>query len=279
MRHLNYHTLASHIQLPWMRPAAVYYLGAYQGARDAADAGGATSGCPTILFQPHRESNLTISWAYGGPAVSRAQMHGCLQKTIVSLGGTFGGVVVHKEWAEYFPHVGEHSGARSVCSHPCGLATPSAMEAYMRPHARPSGEADLRTNYHRSLDALQGKRRTTYVGEIFNLPLVSECVDWSRHLIRRKFRDVNAESLGTIATGKTTFSATQLMRRRMAEQGGKRTGATAGGARGRAAGATERGRSGQRAAGVHSVDSAGGAGRRFSAPELIRQLRRSRRSS
>jgi hypothetical protein len=143
------------------------------------------------------------------------------------------------------------------------------------PH--PAGEADLRANYHRSLDALQGQRRTTYVGEIFNLPLVSECVDWSRHLIRRKFRDVTADSLGTSATGKTSYSATQLMRRRVAEQGQKRTGVTAGGVHSRAPGATERGQSGQSAAGV--AFSPTGGGRRFSAPELIRQLRRSRRSS
>ena len=25
------------------------------------------------------------------------------------------------------------------------------------------------------------------VGEVFNLPLVSECVDWARYLIRRQF--------------------------------------------------------------------------------------------
>lgn len=192
VRHLNYHTIASHIQLSWMKPGSVYYLGAYQGARDAADAGSATAGCPTILFQPHRNSNLTISWAYGGQSVPNAVMEGCLRKTIVSLGGSFGGVVLHQEWADYFPHV---------------------------------GEADLRANFHRSLDALQGKRRTTYVGEIFNLPLVSECIDWSRHLIRRQFRDVKPRSTGANAAAsatKQTYSATELMRKQMAAYAGTR---------------------------------------------------------
>jgi hypothetical protein len=133
VRHLNYHTLASHIQLPWLSSAAVYYLGANQGSRDAPDAGGATSGCPTILFRPHRESNLTISWAYGGPAVPRAQMHGCLRDTIVSLGGTFGGVVLHQEWAEYFPHVGECSGsAECATTVPSRQYTFSHVRAFIR---------------------------------------------------------------------------------------------------------------------------------------------------
>ena len=59
-----------------------------------------------------------------------------------------------KEWADYFPHV---------------------------------DEAQLRGNYHKKLDALQGKRRTVMVGEVFNLPLVSECVDWARYVVRREF--------------------------------------------------------------------------------------------
>eukprot|EP00967_Tisochrysis_lutea_P072291 scaffold96276_cov28-Tisochrysis_lutea.AAC.3 len=204
-----------------MKPGSVYYLGAYQGARDAADAGSATAGCPTILFQPHRNSNLTISWAYGGQSVPNAVMEGCLRKTIVSLGGSFGGVVLHQEWADYFPHV----GAR------CAVASDDRAErlAMLRPLTPlpcwATGEADLRANFHRSLDALQGKRRTTYVGEIFNLPLVSECIDWSRHLIRRQFRDVKPRSTGANAAAsatKQTYSATELMRKQMAAYAGTR---------------------------------------------------------
>ena len=65
-------------------------------------------------------------------------------------------IAIHflKEWADYFPHV---------------------------------DEAQLRGNYHKKLDALQGKRRTVMVGEVFNLPLVSECVDWARYVVRREF--------------------------------------------------------------------------------------------
>ena len=29
--------------------------------------------------------------------------------------------------------------------------------------------------------------RTVMVGEVFNLPLVSECVDWARYVVRREF--------------------------------------------------------------------------------------------
>ena len=50
--------------------------------------------------------------------------------------------------------------------------------------------AELRANFHRRLDALQGRRRTFMVGELFNLPLVSECVDWARYVVRRHFTPV-----------------------------------------------------------------------------------------
>ena len=70
------------------------------------------------------------------------------------MGGTFGGVLFTKAWLDYFPHV-------------------------------PAEE--LRANFHQRLDALQGRRRTFMVGEVFNLPLVSECVDWARYLVRRHF--------------------------------------------------------------------------------------------
>jgi hypothetical protein len=59
-----------------------------------------------------------------------------------------------KEWPDYFPHV--------------------AAE-------------ELRANWHQAVDSLQGRRHTYMVGEVFNLPLVSECVDFSRYLIRREF--------------------------------------------------------------------------------------------
>ena len=77
------------------------------------------------------------------------------------MGGRFGGVRFIKAWPDYFPHV-----------------PPEA----------------LRTNFHKQLDALQGKRRTYMVGEVFNLPLVSECVDFARYLIRRSFRSASGES-------------------------------------------------------------------------------------
>ena len=73
---------------------------------------------------------------------------------MLRMGGKFGGVNFIKPWADYFPHV---------------------------------DEAQLRANYHKKLDALQGKRRTVMVGEVFNLPLVSECVDWARYVVRREF--------------------------------------------------------------------------------------------
>ena len=153
IRHQPYYTVASFMRLPWLATNSVYYLGDHQ-AGAAADAGRATAGCPTILLKPQRRSNLTVSWAYGGDGIGPAQMEACLRSTVERLGGTFGGVLFVRPWRDYFPHV--------------------------------SGD-DLRANYHRRLDALQGRRRTYMVGELFNLPLVSECVDWARYLIRRHF--------------------------------------------------------------------------------------------
>ena len=46
----------------------------------------------------------------------------------------------------------------------------------------------------------QRGRRTYMVGELFNLPLVSECVDWARYLIRRHFAPgASASSAGPTA--------------------------------------------------------------------------------
>ena len=105
-------------------------------------------------MKPNKRSNLTMSWAYGGAGVGAPQIEACLRETVVRMGGTFGGIHFLKEWADYFPHV---------------------------------DDAQLRGNYHKKLDALQGKRRTVMVGEVFNLPLVSECVDWARYVVRREF--------------------------------------------------------------------------------------------
>ena len=77
------------------------------------------------------------------------------------MGGAFGGIHFLKEWADYFP--------------------------------RRRGAAP---RYHKKLDALQGKRRTVMVGEVFNLPLVSGRVDWARYVVRREFPRV-AEGPGS----------------------------------------------------------------------------------
>ena len=153
VRHLPYYTVASFISLPWLASNAVYYMGDHQSRRSAS-AALATAGCPTILLKPNRRSNLTISWAYGGAGVGPPQMEACLRREVLRMGGTFGGVLFTKAWLDYFPHV-------------------------------PAEE--LRANFHQRLDALQGRRRTFMVGEVFNLPLVSECVDWARYLVRRHF--------------------------------------------------------------------------------------------
>lgn len=157
VRHLPYYTVTSHMTLPWLASGSVYYLAEHQAplpGQPASDAGAATAGCPTILLKPHADSNLTISWAYGGEGVGAPQMEACLARTVARHGGRFGGVHFVKPWHDYFPHV---------------------------------PAAELAANYHQKLDALQGKRRTLMVGEIFNLPLVSECVDFARYLMRRHF--------------------------------------------------------------------------------------------
>jgi hypothetical protein len=115
--------------------------------------------------------------------------------------------VLAKEWADYFPHVGVE---------------------------------DLRANVHRRLDALQGTQRTTFVGELFNLPLVSECIDWARYLIRRQFRDVNAETAAR-APARTAYSAPELMWRELAKRGRDAVGGVARGAAGGGGGGGGRG--------------------------------------
>ena len=84
-------------------------------------------------------------------------MVGCLRRTVAALGGAFGGVHTLKHWPRYFPHV---------------------------------DGASLGRGFHRQLDGLQGRRRTHYVGEVFNLPTVSECIDFARYVIRRHFAPV-----------------------------------------------------------------------------------------
>lgn len=155
--HQPYYTITSFISLPWLATGSVYYLGDNQAptsGADAADAGRATAGCPTILLKANKGTNLTISWAYGGAGIGPPQMEACLRRTVERMGGRFNGVQFIKPWHDYFPHVTRE---------------------------------DLQANYHKRLDALQGLKRTHLVGEIFNLPLVSECVDFARYLIRREF--------------------------------------------------------------------------------------------
>ena len=83
-------------------------------------------------------------------------------------GGRFGGVRFIKPWHDYFPHV---------------------------------DSSELRLNFHQRLDALQGRKRTYMVGEVFNLPLVSECVDWARYLVRRHFKPAGGAGGGKAADG------------------------------------------------------------------------------
>lgn len=178
IRHMPYYTVASFISLPWLATGSVYYMGDHQGPSgagatgrgmygDARDAGRATAGCPTILLKANRGSNLTISWAYGGEAVGPTQIEACLRREVVKRGGRFDGVLFIKQWPDYFPHF---------------------------------GAADLRSNILQRLDRRQGRKRTFMVGEVFNLPLVSECVDWARYLIRRHFG-------GTLPGGRQTGAA------------------------------------------------------------------------
>ena len=70
------------------------------------------------------------------------------------MGGRFGGIQFIKAWHDYFPHFDAKA---------------------------------LQQNFHQKLNELQGRKHTYMVGEIFNLPLVSECVDFARYLIRREF--------------------------------------------------------------------------------------------
>lgn len=96
-------------------------------------------------------------------------MEACLRRTVLQMGGRFGGIVFVKPWLDYFPHV---------------------------------TAAELRANFHKKLDARQGQRRMLMVGEVFNLPLVSECVDWARYLIRRHFGDSGKAAMRAASAAK-----------------------------------------------------------------------------
>ena len=106
---------------------------------------------------------------------------------MLRLGGKFGGVSFVKPWHDYFPHF---------------------------------GAADLRANLHQQLDALQGQRRTLMVGEVFNLPLVSECVDFARYIIRRHM-NVEAPGRSTIP-GASDWPSRSVARRLLRTIGRRR---------------------------------------------------------
>ena len=163
IRHLPYYTVAANIDLRWLRTHSVYYLGGYQSG-PGADAAAATAGCPTILLRPHR-TNLTISWAYGNPSggIGPPEIERCLRETVERLGGTFGGIAFIKAWPDYFPYV---------------------------------DATQLAANWHRKVDERQGRGGMYMVGEVFNLPLVSECIDWARYLVRQHFPRLAKEVAG-----------------------------------------------------------------------------------
>jgi hypothetical protein len=110
----------------------------------------------------------------------------CLRDTVLRLGGKFGGVSFVKPWHDYFPHF---------------------------------GAADLRANLHQQLDALQGQRRTLMVGEVFNLPLVSECVDFARYIIRRH---MNVEAPGRSTSPGASDRPSRSVARRLLRTIGRR---------------------------------------------------------
>ena len=105
---------------------------------------------------------------------------------MLRLGGKFGGVSFVKPWHDYFPHF---------------------------------GAADLRANLHQQLDALQGQRRTLMVGEVFNLPLVSECVDFARYIIRRH---MNVEAPGRSTSPGASDRPSRSVARRLLRTIGRR---------------------------------------------------------
>ena len=182
IRHQPYYTVASFITLPWLATGSVYYLSEFQAPSnplDAKDAGRSTGGCPTIMLKANKGSNLTVSWAYGGEGIGPPQMESCLRETVLRMGGRFGGIKFIKKWGDYFPHVSAD---------------------------------DLRANYHKRLDELQGRRRTYMVGEIFNLPLVSECVDWARFLVRRHFKPAAGSGGGGGEDAKGAAGAVRRLR-------------------------------------------------------------------
>ncbi|KAJ1638943.1 hypothetical protein T492DRAFT_940320 [Pavlovales sp. CCMP2436] len=164
IRHLTYYTVVSRATVPALEPGRVFYVSNSQTTAELC--------APTIMLKPYADSDVLITWAYGQPpqepdgvavgaaeaseraAAERAALESRVMDSVGRLGGKFHGIERVERWGEYFPHVGSE---------------------------------DLRAGFHSRLDALQGGRGTYYVGEICNLPLVSECIDFARYLVRRCF--------------------------------------------------------------------------------------------
>jgi len=185
IRHLTYYTVVVRARVPALTPGRVHYVSGHQTSERLC--------APTIMLVPYADSDVLISWAYGAPpqeadgasaltaeqdaeraARERVQLEAQAREAVERLGGTFGRVELVERYAHYFPHVNADS---------------------------------LRAGFHRRVDALQGERNTYYVGEVLNLPLVSECIDFARYIVRRCFAPVPA-----VASARAEAAAPEMMR-------------------------------------------------------------------
>ncbi len=115
-------------------------------------------GHPVAFHHRYDDSDVYLFYAYGAPGLGRDALESRLREDVARLGGRVEAVVAHRPW-RYFPH---------------------------------AASADVADGYYGRLEALQGQRRTYYVGSLFNFELVEANVAYAHDLVARHFSRAEA---------------------------------------------------------------------------------------
>jgi surfactin synthase thioesterase subunit/acetyl esterase/lipase len=130
-------------------PESGFYL-LQQHCEDPRRAGHAVA-----FHHRHEGSDVYLFYAYGGPDLDRSAIEARLHEDVARLGGRLDAVLDHRPW-KYFPH---------------------------------ASSRDIEAGYYDRLEALQGQRRTYYVGSLFNFELIECNVAYAHDLVARFFGD------------------------------------------------------------------------------------------
>jgi predicted NAD/FAD-binding protein len=121
------------------------------------------TGKPMFWYRRWLDRPLTTFYVIAGEGQTDDAIIDEIGRTVRALGGRVDDVLRSSHW-EYFPHVDERA---------------------------------LRAGFYERLEALQGKNRTHYVGELLAFPTVETVVAYSAHLVRRHFEPAaQGEALG-----------------------------------------------------------------------------------